>query len=166
MNNPLINPGIGTFFWMMVSFGILAFILGKWGWPMLLKALNNREAFIDEQLKKAQQIQDNLDNMMARNEEMMRKANADRDEILSNARQTRDSIIEEGRQKATEEAERIVANAREAINYEKLKAMHDLKNQIATLSIEIAEKLMKQELQDRKKADELIHHELDNVHLN
>ena len=76
------------------------------------------------------------------------------------------ACIEDARIKATEEADRIVENARESINYEKLKAMHDLKNQIASLSIDIAEKLMKAELSDKQKADGIIHRELDEIHLN
>ena len=126
MNNPLINPGLGTFFWMLVSFGILVFILGKWGWPMLLKSLKKREEAIAESLNAAE------------------KARID----------------------ATEEANRIVENARKNIEFEKLKAMHELKNQIAVLSIEIAEKLMKAELSDKQKADDLVRKELENANLN
>ena len=94
------------------------------------------------------------------------EAKIQRDELLRNARLTSDKIIEDARIKATEEADRIVENARESINYEKLKAMHDLKNQIASLSIDIAEKLMKAELSDKQKADGIIHRELDEIHLN
>ena len=156
MNNPLINPGLGTFFWMLVSFGVLVFILGKWGWPMLLKALNKREKAIADSLNAAEKAR----------EDLLREAKIQRDELLRNARLTSDKIIEDARIKATEEADRIVENARESINYEKLKAMHDLKNQIASLSIDIAEKLMKAELSDKQKADGIIHRELDEIHLN
>ena len=86
--------------------------------------------------------------------------------MLRNARMTSEQIIEEARQRATAEADRIVENARENINYEKLKAMHDLKNQIANLSIEIAEKLVKTELSDREKATNFVTRELENAKLN
>ena len=104
--------------------------------------------------------------LTSHNEDLLKEAKLERDELLRNARLTSEKIIEDARQKATEEADRIVEAARENINYEKLKAIHDLKNQIASLSIDIAEKLMKAELGDKQKADALIQHELENAHLN
>ncbi|MBQ6069772.1 MAG: F0F1 ATP synthase subunit B [Bacteroidales bacterium] len=166
MNNPLINPGLGTFVWMLVSFGVLVFILGKWGWPMLLKALKNREKAIADSLNAAEKAREEMKQLVAHNEDLLKEAKAERDEMLRNARLTSEKIVEDARLKATEEADRIVENARENINYEKLKAMHELKNQIASLSIDIAEKLMKSELSDRQRADKLIQQELENAHLN
>ena len=166
MNNPLINPGLGTFFWMLVSFGVLVFILGKWGWPMLLKALKKREQAIADSLNAAQKAREERAQLVAHNEELLRQAKVERDEMLRNARLTSEKIVEDARTKATEEADRIVENARESINYEKLKAMHDLKNQIATLSIDIAEKLMMAELSDKEKANAIILRELEEAHLN
>ena len=166
MNNPLISPGLGTFFWMLVSFGILVFILGKWGWPMLLKALKNREKAIADSLNAAEKVREEMKMLVAHNEDLLKEAKLQRDEMLRNARLTSDKIVEDARLKATEEADRIVESARENINYEKLKAMHELKNQIASLSIEIAEKLMKAELSDRQRAENLVRQELENAHLN
>lgn len=166
MNNPLINPGIGTFVWMIVSFALLLFILCKWGWPMLLKALKNREEAIANSLNAAEKAREEMRQLQSHNEDLLREAKVERDEILRNARLTSDKIIEDARAKASAEADRIVENARENINYEKLKAMHELKNQIATLSIDIAEKLMKAELSDKAKADALVQRELENAHLN
>ena len=166
MNNPLISPGLGTFFWMLVSFAVLAFILGKWGWPMLLKSLKKREQAIADSLNAAEKAREEMKQLTAHNEDLLREARIERDELLRNARLTSEKIIEDARVKATEEADRIVESARESINYEKLKAMHDLKNQIATLSIDIAEKLMKAELSDKQKANSLIARELEEAHLN
>ena len=166
MNNPLINPGLGTFFWMLISFGILVFILCKWGWPMLLKSLKKREDFIAEQLNAAEKARQEMQQLASHNEDLLKQAKIERDELLRNARLTSEKIVEEARVKATEEADRIVESARENINYEKLKAMHDLKNQIATLSIDIAEKLMKAELSDKQRADSVIQKELEEAHLN
>ena len=166
MNNPLINPGLGTFIWMLVSFGILAFILMKWGWPMILKSLKNREEAITASLNEAAKARAEMKSLVAHNEELLREAKMERDEMLRNARLTSEQIVEEARTKATAEADRIVEAARENINYEKLKAMHELKNQIANLSIEISEKLIGAELSDKAKADALIQKELDSIHLN
>lgn len=161
MNNPLINPGIGTFFWMLVSFGILVFILGKWGWPMLLKALTQREQAIEKSLAEAAQARKEMEQMTAHNEEILRQAKIERDEILRSARQSAEDLKEQAREAARQEAQRITDAAMENINYEKLCAMHDLKNEIANLSIQIAEKLLEQELSNREQADALIARQLD-----
>jgi F-type H+-transporting ATPase subunit b len=166
MNNPLVSPGLGVIFWMLVSFGILAFILMKWGWPVILKALDKRERDINDALNSAEKVRQEMAALKSDNEKLLAEAKVQRDEILRNARLTGEQIIEEARQKATVEADRIVESARENINYEKLKAMHDLKNQIATLSIEIAEKLIKSELSDKERANDFVKKELDNAKLN
>lgn len=166
MNNPLISPGLGVFVWMLVAFAILVFILAKFGWPVVLKTLNEREKSINDALGAAEKAKEEMRHLEAHNEDLLKEAKAERDTMLRNARQTSEKIIEEARDKATEEADRIVAGARESIQYEKLKAMHDLKNEIANLSIEIAEKLIKNELSDKKKANDLISRELEDTHLN
>lgn len=166
MNNPLINPGIGTFVWMLISFGILAFILIKWGWPMILKALKKREEAIAASLNEAAKAREEMKSLVAHNEELIRQAKIERDQMLRDARMAGDQIIEEARAKATAEADRIVDAARENINYEKLKAMTDLKNEIANLSIEIAEKLIRAELSDKPKADAVIAREMERMQLN
>lgn len=166
MNNPLINPGVGVIFWMLVSFGILAFILIKWGWPAILKSLHNREEAITASLNEAAKAREEMKSLVSHNEELLRQAKIERDEMLRSARLTSEQIVEEARARAQEEANRIVDSARENINYEKLKAMHELKNQIANLSIEIAEKLIRAELSDKPKADLLIQKELELMQLN
>lgn len=166
MNNPLVSPGLGVIFWMLISFGILVFILMKWGWPMILKALNEREKAIDEALHAADRAREEMANLKSENEELLRKAQLERDEILRNARMVCEKMKEDAAAAASAEAARIVENARENINYEKLKAMHELKNQIANLSIEIAEKLIKSELSDKEKANDFIAKELENAQLN
>lgn len=166
MNNPLVSPGIGVIFWMIIAFGILAFILMKWGWPVILKSLNEREKAISDALNAAEETKKQMAQLQAKNDDLLKEAKQQRDEILRNARLTSEQIIEDARAKATVEADRIVESARENINYEKLKAMHDLKNQIATLSIEIAEKLIKEELSDKEKANDLVSRELQNAKLN
>lgn len=166
MNNPLVSPGLGVIFWMLISFGILVFILMKWGWPIILKALNEREKTISDQLNAAEAVKKEMAALKADNEKLLNEAKMQRDEILRNARLAGEQLIEDARAKATIEADRIVENARENINYEKLKAMHDLKNQIATLSIDIAEKLMRAELEDKAKANSFVSRELENAHLN
>ena len=166
MNNPLINPGLGVVVWMLVSFGILAFILMKFGWPMILKALHSREEAITKSLGEAEAARNEMKTLVAHNEELLRQAKIQRDEMLRNARTASEQIVEDAKTKANAEANRIVEAARESIQYEKLKAMHELKNQIANLSIEIAEKLIRAELSDKPKADAMIQKELEMMQLN
>ncbi|MBR1784068.1 MAG: F0F1 ATP synthase subunit B [Bacteroidales bacterium] len=166
MNNPLINPGLGTPLWMLVSFGILAFILIKWGWPAILKSLHSREEAIERSLGEAAKAREEMRSLVAHNEELLHQAKLERDEILRQARITGEAIVEKARTTATAEADRIVESARENINYEKMKAMTELKNQIANLSIEIAEKLIRAELEDKQKANALISKELELMKLN
>ena len=166
MNNPLISPGIGVIFWMTLAFGILVFVLIKWGWPVILKALKEREQNINDALNAAETARKEMAQLVANNDDLLKQAKAERDEILRNARLMSDQIVEDARAKATVEADRIVENARENINYEKLKAMHEMKNQIANLSIEIAEKIMKSELADKERANKLVASEIEKAHLN
>lgn len=166
MDSALITPGLGVIFWMVVSFAILVFILLKFGWPVVIKTLKEREESINNSLSAAEKAKDELLQLQANREELQKDAKIERDEMLRNARLTSEKIIEESRLKATEEADRIVEMAKQSIEYEKMQALHDLKNQMANLSIEIAEKLLKQELADKEKASEFIKQELENVHLN
>lgn len=166
MDSALITPGLGVIFWMVVSFAILVFILLKFGWPVVIKTLKEREESINNSLSAAEKAKDELLQLQDNREELQKEAKIERDEMLRNARLTSEKIIEESRLKATEEADRIVEMAKQSIEYEKMQALHDLKNQMANLSIEIAEKLLKQELADKEKASEFIKQELENVHLN
>lgn len=165
MNNPLISPGLGVIVWMMVSFVILAIILGTLGWPVVLKALKAREKAIEDSLSEASKAREEMKELQAHNEDLLKEAKRERDDMLRHARLTSEKIIEDAHNKAQAEADRIVESARENINNEKLKAMHDLKNQIANLSIDIAEKLIRAELSDKERANELIDRELEKTKL-
>lgn len=133
---------------------------------MLLKSLKKREEAIADSLNAAEKAREEMEKLKNSNQDLLREAKAERDEILRSARLTSENIIEEARQRATAEADRIVENARENINYEKLKAMHELKNQIGNLSIEIAEKVLQRELSDKNSANAFVQSELENIHLN
>lgn len=166
MNNPLINPGLGTFFFMLIAFALLVFILGKWGWPLMLKTLKQREEEIANSLSAAEKAREDIRLLKAGNEELLQQAKREREEMLLSARLASEEVIEKAKATATEEANRIVENARESINYEKLKAMHDLRNEIGNISIEIAEKLLRSELADKARANALIEEELNRIELN
>jgi F-type H+-transporting ATPase subunit b len=162
----LITPGLGLIFWMTVPFLILLLILRKFAWTPILNALKERENNIHDALHAADKAREEMKQLQFSNEQLLREARNERDMILSDARKVRDLIIEESKGKANEEAGRIIASAREAINNEKMAAMIDLKNQVAMLSLEIAQKLLKHELSDPAKQENLIKQLLDEAKFN
>jgi len=162
----LVSPGIGLIFWMTLSFLIVLFILKKFAWKPIMKSLHEREDTIDEALHAADRAREDMKKLKFDNEELLKQAKEERDEILKAARKVKDSIIEESKIKANEEANRIIESAKEAIENEKLAAITDLKNQLATLSIDIAEKLIKEELSTNIKQQDYIKKLVDEVHFN
>jgi len=151
----LVKVDIGLLFWMTLTFGTVLFILGKFAWKPIMKMLHEREDSIDKALHAAEEAKKEMLKLKAGNEQLLAEAKEERDLLLRDARKVRESIIEEARLKANEEANRIIENARESIQYEKLAAINELKNQIASISIDIAEKLIGEELSDKQKQHEL-----------
>lgn len=142
----LITPQLGLIFWMTLTFLVLLFILGKFGWPVITNMISERETLIENSLNEAQKARDEMEQLKFNNEVLFKQAMEERDEILKEARLLGETQKEEARLKAQEEAQRIIASARESINYEKLQALTELKNQIASFSIDIATKILEEEL--------------------
>jgi F-type H+-transporting ATPase subunit b len=162
----LIQPGLGLIFWMTLSFSLVLFLLGKYAWKPIMKMLKEREESINLALHAADRAREDMKNLKIDNEKLLAEAKNERDAILSEARKIREKMIDEARFKANEEAQRIVENALERIENEKMAAITELKNQIALLSIEIAEKLVREELSHDKKQEELIKKMLDDIRAN
>jgi len=162
----LVSPGIGLIFWMTLSFGIVLFILAKFAWKPILKSLHEREDTIDQALNEANKAREEMKQLHFDNEALLNEAKEERDGILRDARKIKETIIEDSKIKANEEANRIVESAKESIQNEKMAAMTDLKNQLATLSIEIAEKILKEELSEDKKQKEYVQKLIDDVKFN
>ncbi len=152
----LVQPGIGLIFWMTLSFSALIFILAKFAWKPILKGLKEREDSIDEALNSANKAREDMKALKFSNEELLKEAKEERDVIMKEARAVKDKIIDEAKDRAGIEAARIVEAAKESIQYEKMSAITDLKNQLATLSIEIAEKVLKEELSAKDKQKDLV----------
>lgn len=150
----LVNPGIGLIVWMTLAFLAILYILGKYAWKPIMKALKERESSIHDALNAAEKAKEEMKKMEFSNEQLLLEAKNERDIILSTARKIKESIIEESKQKASEEANRIIVSAKESIQNEKMAAMTDLKNQLAELSLEVAKKILKKELSDPKKQEE------------
>lgn len=152
----LVNPGIGLIFWMTLSFGIVLFLLSKFVWPLILGGLKEREEEIANALEAARQARKDIQNLQANNEELLKEARDEREELIREARKLKDDLIATAKVQAEVEAKQIVENAKAVIEQEKTAAISELKNQVADLSIEIAEKLLKAELSDDKKQKELM----------
>ncbi|MFA4852777.1 MAG: F0F1 ATP synthase subunit B [Bacteroidales bacterium] len=162
----LVTPHIGLIFWMTLSFAIVLFILGKFAWKPIMKMLREREESIENALRAAEKAKEEMTQLVFSNEQLMKEAKEERDGMMRDARKIRDNIIGEAKSKAEVEANRIVETAKENIHFEKMAALTDLKNQIAILSIEIAEKLMKEDLSKNEKQKELVIKLLNEIHFN
>ena len=162
----LITPDFGLFFWMTVVFLIVLFILWKYGFPVIVKMVNDREAFINESLRKAHEANERLANIQREGESILQEAREKQAQILKEAAQTRDAIVEKAQDKAREEGARLLSDARQAIEQEKAAAIADIRRQVATLSVEIAEKVLRQNLHDDKAQMDLIDRMLDEASAN
>lgn len=162
----LVTPGIGLVFWMAVSFLIVLFLLKKYAWKPILSSLKSREESIENALNEAEKARAEMANLKSDNEALLKEARIERDAMLKEARDMRDNTVNEAKTKAKDEAEKIIAAAKEAIHNEKQAAMTELKNQVANLSIQIAEKVIKGELSDETKQRALVNSLLDEVKLN
>ncbi len=159
----LITPDFGLLFWMTIVFLVVLFILWKYGFPVITKMVKERKAFIDESLRKAQEANEKLANIQAESESILQQTREQQAKILKEANATRNAIVEQAQTKAKEEGARILNEAKAAIEAEKQNAIREIRGQVATLSIQIAEKVLRQNLGDEQKQMELIDRMLDEV---
>lgn len=159
----LITPDFGLLFWMALVFIIVLFILWKWGFPVIVKMELDRKDFIDASLKKAHEANERLANIQKEGESILQEAREKQAQILKEAAETRDAIVEKAQEKARSEGARLLDDARVAIEQEKKAAIADIRKQVATLSVEIAEKVLKANLRDQQSQMDLIDRMLDDV---
>ena len=162
----LVKPAFGLIFWMLLSFSIIFLILKKFAWKPILNMLNERETSIQNALDSAEKAKEEMKALQSNNEKILADARAERDQLLKDAREIREKMISEAKGTAAKEADRLLAIARENIQNEKMAAITELKNQVATLSIEIAEKILKSELSSDEKQKTLVNSLLKDVNLN
>ena len=152
----LVTPAIGLVFWTSVVFILLIFILKKFAWKPILDSVDKRNKNIEDALQSAEKAKKEMENLTADNEKILAQAKAQRDLILKEAREMKESLIKDAKEKANLEAEKIMDDTREQIHNQKMKAITELKNQVADLSIEIAEKIIKSELKDKQAQKKLV----------
>ena len=152
----LVTPAIGLIFWTTVVFTLLVLLLKKFAWKPILSAVDERNQSIKNSLAQAEKARNEMSELTANNEKIIAQAKVDRDVILKEARDMKNEIISEAKDKASKEAEKLVTTAKEQILNEKMKAITQLKNHVADLSIEMAEKILSSELSDVAKQKELV----------
>ena len=162
----LITPELGLIFWTTLSFLVLLFILGKFAWKPILNAVNDREDSIKDALQEAEKARLEMQNLKSDNEKILKEARTERDAMIKDARHIKDSMISEAKEEAKAQATKLIEQAKTTIQNEKLAAITDLKNQVADLSIDIAEKVMKNELSNKDKQVELVEKMLGDIELN
>ena len=162
----LVTPSLGLMIWTSLVFIILMVLLSKFAWKPILKAVGERESKIDEALKAADNAKMEMAKLKSENADMRKEALAERDALLKEAREIKDQIVADAKGAAKEASEKIITTAREEIKAEKVAAMSEIKNQVAVLSIEIAEKIVKEQLSSDGKQKALVDNLIDDVNLN
>lgn len=166
MDNPLISPNFGLVVWQVVILLILIFLLKKFAWKPILDAVKARETSIEEALKSAESAKAEMTQLQAQNEELLKEAREERDAMLKEAREIKENMITEAKGTAKLEADKILSKAQEAIKAEKAAALAELKGQVAALSLEIAEKIVKQDLSNNDKQKALADSLAEDINLN
>ena len=142
----LVTPDFGLLFWMVIIFGVVFFLLAKFGFPVITSMVRKRSDHIEESLKKAQAAQTALENLTEEGRKIIEEARAEQGRILKDATRTRDQIISQARQKAQEEADKIVEHTKIQLAAERERAMRDICRQVSLISVKVAEKIVKKEL--------------------
>jgi F-type H+-transporting ATPase subunit b len=162
----LVTPAIGLVFWTVLIFLILLFLLFKFAWKPILNAVNERNASIEDALAAADKAKEEMVKLQASNEAVLKEAHTERDKILKEARELKDKTVDEAKLAAKAEAEAIIKSAKEAIENEKRAAINQIKNEMASLSIQIAEKILEKELSNKQEQNALIVELLNNTNIN
>lgn len=163
----LINDfSFGLFIWQVVIFVGLIFLLKKFAWKPILDAVNEREQGIKNALESAESARNEMQNLQADNQRILQEARAERDTMLKEAREMKEKMVADAKSEAQEQGQKMIDQAKAAIESEKNAAMADLKSQVATLSLSIAEKLLKEELSNKESQTKLVEKMLGDVKLN
>ena len=159
----LLIPSTGLLFWMSLTFFVVLFILWKFGFPVITTMVKERQAFINDSLRKAHEANERLANIQKEGESILQEAREKQAQILKEAAEMRETIVEQAQEKARQEGSRLLEDARVAIEQEKKAAIADIRKQVATLSVEIAEKVLRANLKDDASQMALIDRMLDDV---
>ncbi len=159
----LLTPEAGLLFWMMISFGIVLLILARYGFPVILKAVEKRKNYIEASLVAAREAQEELGKVVQTGERMLAEARRDQHAILKETTRLKEKLIEEARAAAAAESEKMLASARKKIEAEKEEALRTIRREVSTLSVELAERILREKLGDEQEQMKMIDRLLDEV---
>jgi F-type H+-transporting ATPase subunit b len=161
----LITPEFGLLFWQTLTFLVLLLLLGRFAWKPIMSSLREREETIEGALRSAELARQEMTKLRADNERLLDEARAERDAMMRKAQQTADAIVEEAKNKAAAESNRIVESARAAIQSERQAAIDDIRRQVATLSVDIAEKVIRRQINGDPQQRQLVDQFVKDIHL-
>lgn len=152
----LVTPSIGLIVWQTLAFLLLVFLLSKFAWKPVLGAIKERERSIDDALEAAKKAKEEMARLTNENEALLKQARAERDVILKEAKQLKDQIVSDAKASAQTEGAKLIEKAKQEIESQKAAALAEVKNQVAELSLQIAEKVLNKQLEDQKKQEALV----------
>jgi F-type H+-transporting ATPase subunit b len=152
----LLLPGIGLLVWTLIAFLLVFYILKKFAWKIIIQSLNDREKGIADSLETAKTVKAEMALMKSENESLMQQAREERTKMLKEAKDTKEKMISEAKEQAKAEAAKVIADAHAAIQTEKMAALTDVKNQIGNMVIEIAEKVIRKQLDNKAEQEKYI----------
>ncbi len=159
----LLQPEMGLLFWMCLAFGVVLFVLCKWGFPVIVRSVEERKKFIDSSIEAARKAQEELGQVTANAKAIMDRTEAECQRMLHEVAQERDKIIAAAKEKAEAEGSRIIAEAKHAAEVEREDILRDARNMVASLAITISERLLREELQDKQSQTRLVERLLDEM---
>lgn len=159
----ILTPDLGLLFWMLIAFLVVLFFLVRFGFPAIINTVEKRKQYIDDSLAKAHEASDRLLHIKQEGETLLQEAREQQAKIMKEAAETRDAIVVKAEEKARQESARIIAEAKQQIAFEKQEAIRDIRSQVAELSVNIAEKILREELSSEKAQQANIDRLLDEV---
>lgn len=159
----ILTPDLGLLFWMLLAFLVVFFVVAKFGFPAIIGMVENRKRYIDESLEKAHEASERLANIQKEGESMLQEARQKQAQILKEAAETRDAIVSQAQEKAREEGNRLISEAKSEIESQKQAAISEIRAQVAELSVKVAEKILRKELSSDAQQMETIDRLLDEV---
>ncbi len=152
----ILTPDLGLLFWMLLAFLVVFSLLAKFGFPIIIKMVEDRKSFIDESLKNAREANEKLANIQSESEALLRETREQQAHILQEAMATRDAIIKEAREKAQAEGHKLLEEAKAQISVEKENALRDIRTTVADISVQIAGKVMRRQLEEDAEQEKYI----------
>jgi F-type H+-transporting ATPase subunit b len=162
----LLTPEFGLLLWTLVAFLVVFYVLGKFAWPAIVKGLKQREQNIADSLATAERVKAEMLQMKSENEALLAQAREERAKLLKEARETKEKIINDAKEQAKAEASKIISESQAAINVQKMAALTDVKNQVGKMVIEVSEKILRKELENKGAQEKYIRELVDEVKLN